>query len=432
MKVSGWGRYPVIDSEVFQYRKNKQLFDTIDGQHPLIAYGNGRSYGDSALSDKIIQMKPARRMLQFDDVNGVLTCESGVLLSDIIETFLPRGWFLKITPGTKKITVGGAIASDVHGKNHHKDGAFSECVQSFKLMLPNGTIKSCSPTKNSELFHATCGGMGLTGIILEATIRLKQVQSKTISQETIKTGSLKETFLAFEEHDKKPYSVAWLDCTSKGDSLGRSLLNIGSFKEDGDLSYKPSRKINVPVDCPDFLLNSSSITLFNKLYFNKTWKQKTSGDVTIDSFFYPLDALHNWNRLYGKKGPLQYQFVLPKKASYDGIKEILKFLQEKEVYSSLGVLKLFGKENANLLSFPMEGYTLALDFKIEPELFPVLDKIDDLVSELEGRIYLAKDARMSSEVFEKGYPGVDEFREIRNKYGMDRIFNSLQSKRLNI
>jgi FAD/FMN-containing dehydrogenase len=432
MKISGWGRYPVVDAEIFEYRTDKHPFDSIDEKHPLIAYGNGRSYGDSALSDKILRMRPAKRMLQFNDVNGTLTCEAGVLLSEILDTFLPRGWFLQVTPGTKKITVGGAIASDVHGKNHHIDGAFSECVENFRLILPNGTIKTCSKTENKELFHATCGGMGLTGIILEATISLKSVESNMIRQKTIKSSSLKETFRAFEEYHDEPYSVAWLDCTASGDSLGRSLLNVGEFKDDGNFNYQSPRKLNIPVEFPGFLLNNGSINLFNKLYFNKTRKEKTEGDVSVDSFFYPLDVLQNWNRLYGKKGPLQYQFVLPKDVSFDGVREILQFIQKKNLYSTLGVLKLFGKKNENLLSFPMEGYTLTLDFKVEPKLFPILNDLDEIVSDLGGRIYLAKDARMTQKMFELGYPGVDDFRALRKKYGMDTVFNSLQSKRLNI
>ena len=395
MKISGWGRYPVIDSEIYEYRTDKQPFDSIDGGKPLIAFGNGRSYGDSALSEKVLRMRPANRMLKFDEISGTLTCEAGVLLSEILETFLPRGWFLKITPGTKKVTVGGAIASDVHGKNHHLDGAFSESVEKLQLMLPNGTVKTCSRTENSELFHATCGGMGLTGIILEATINLKKVESNTITQHTIKTASLPETFQVFEEYHDMPYSVAWVDCAASGDSLGRSLLNIGRFKKDGNFGYKAAYKLNIPVQFPGFVLNNGSIKAFNQIYYDKTRKKAKPRDVSVDSFFYPLDSIQNWNRLYGGKGPLQYQFVLPKKASLDGIMQILQFLQKNELYSALGVLKLFGKENPNLLSFPMEGYTLALDFKITSTLLTVLDELDQIVSELGGRIYLAKDCRMS-------------------------------------
>ena len=299
-------------------------------------------------------------------------------------------------------------------------------------MLPNGTVKTCSRTENSELFHATCGGMGLTGIILEATINLKKVESNTITQHTIKTASLPETFQVFEENHDMPYSVAWVDCAASGDSLGRSLLNIGRFKKDGNFGYKAAYKLNIPVQFPGFVLNNGSIKAFNQIYYNKTRKKAKPRDVSVDSFFYPLDSIQNWNRLYGGKGPLQYQFVLPKKASLDGIMQILQFLQKNELYSALGVLKLFGKENPNLLSFPMEGYTLALDFKITSTLLTVLDELDQIVSELGGRIYLAKDCRMSQEIFEIGYPEAEQFRTIRKKYGMDSVFHSLQSKRLNL
>ncbi|MDZ7719253.1 MAG: FAD-binding oxidoreductase [Balneolaceae bacterium] len=432
MKTSGWGRYPVIDSEVVRYNSDDSLFENIDGRNPVIPYGFGRSYGDSALSDTILKMRPAKRMLHFDPENGLLTCEAGVLLSEILETFLPRGWFLKVTPGTKYITIGGAIASDVHGKNHHQYGAFSEYVSEFSLMMPNGSIKACSRTKNKDLFYATCGGMGLTGIILKATISLQSVQSNTIVQQTIKTACLKEIFQAFEEYYNEPYSVAWIDCTATGSSLGRGLLNVGHFKEDHKFEYKAPGKLNMPLKLPGFLLNKWSIKLFNQLYYQKNLKSENRSETTVDSFFYPLDILKNWNRLYGEEGPLQYQFVLPKKTSFDGIKEVLNYLQKKNMYSSLGVLKLFGKENKNLLSFPMEGYTLALDFKVDDKIFQILDDLDKIISGLGGRIYLAKDARMSVEIFNTGYSKAKEFRSIRDQYGMNKIFNSLQSNRLNL
>lgn len=432
MKISGWGRYPVIDSDIIHYHSEDSLFKSVDKHEPIIAHGFGRSYGDSALSESIVKMRPAKRMLQFDQVSGRLTCEGGVLLSEILNTFLPRGWFLEVSPGTKFVTVGGAIASDVHGKNHHQTGAFSESVSEFSLMLPNGSVKTCSRSENKELFHATCGGMGLTGIILKATIKLQQVQSSSISQQVIKTASLRETFQAFERFYDEPYSVAWLDCTAAGDSLGRGLLNVGHFNDDGDFNYKPPGKLEVPIAFPSFIINNGSIKLFNQFYYNKKFKKVSNSKVSVDSFFYPLDKLKNWNRLYGQKGPLQYQFVLPKENSFEGIQEILTYLQRKNVYSPLAVLKLFGKQNKNLLSFPMEGYTLALDFKVDDKTLSLLNDLDKKITEWGGRIYLAKDARMSEEVFDSGYPKADKFRSIREHYGMNELFNSLQSKRLNL
>ena len=280
--------------------------------------------------------------------------ESGILLSEILKTIVPKGWFLKITPGTKFITVGGAIASDVHGKNHHKEGCFSECVEEFDLMLPDGNIASCN--KKDELFKATCGGMGLTGVIISAKISLIKINSKNIDQITIKTKNLKETFQAFEDYSSYPYSVAWIDCLAKGKETGRCLLKVGNFSNDGDLSYKQKKKINIPFIFPLFLLNTLSVKIFNWIYYHKSYKNKSNQKVDIDEFFYPLDNLNNWNRIYGKKGFTQYQFILPKKDSYDGLFEILSAISNSGKSSFLSVLKLYGKENKNYLSFPMEGY----------------------------------------------------------------------------
>jgi FAD/FMN-containing dehydrogenase len=375
-------------------------------------------------------MRSRDRMLSFDDNAGLLMCEAGVLLSEIISAFLPKGWFLKITPGTKLISVGGAIASDVHGKNHHVEGCFSECVESIRILLPDGEIRSCS--KGDELFRATCGGMGLTGIILDATISLKRVGSIHIEQTTIKTHNLRETFDAFEEYSSKPYSVAWIDCLAKGDEMGKCLLMVGDFSTDGDFKYVEKKRLNVPCEFPSFALNNLSVRAFNRLYYQKAPSGVSHQKVDIDTFFYPLDAINNWNRIYGKNGFTQYQFILPKDVSFDGLSEILNTIAASGKGSFLAVLKLYGAANENYLSFPMEGYSLALDFKIEKGLFRLLDQLDQVVLRYGGRIYLTKDVRVSRETFECGYPRLDVFRAFRKKMGMDEKFNSLQSKRLGL
>lgn len=432
MKLSGWGRFPKIDSTRLPVHSFKDVHHHLERITSLIAYGNGRSYGDSALAENHMPMRRLNRFLEFDQENGTLTCETGVLLSDIIETFLPRGWFLKITPGTKLITVGGAISADVHGKNHHAEGSFSECVYQFKLLLPNGEICTCSRKKNEEYFYAVCGGMGLIGVILEATIQLKPVQSKWIDQTTIKTSNLDETFQAFEDFKDEPYSVAWIDTIAEGDKLGRSILNTGKFSEDKDLSYKPKKSLNVPFNFPSFLLNNKTIKIFNSFYYAKSKRGITHQKVDIDTFFYPLDSINNWNRVYGKKGFTQYQFILPKENSFDGLREILDEIKMTKFSSFLSVLKLYGRENKNYLSFPMEGYSMAMDFKIQPGLDDLMQNLNDLVVKFEGRIYLAKDATMDKETFEKGYKNLDNFRQIRQKLNADNKFNSLQSKRLGL
>jgi FAD/FMN-containing dehydrogenase len=428
----GWGNYPKIAGRVFNFNKVSTLSCIINKYDQLIAYGNGRSYGDSALSKNIINTKPHSFFLNFDEVNGLLHIQAGVLLSEILDVFVPRGWFLKITPGTKLITVGGAVASDVHGKNHHIEGCFSESIEMFNLMLPDGEIVKCSKHENVELFMATCGGMGLTGVILDVQISLKKIKSQYINQTTIKTKNLQETFEAFEKYKNTTYSVAWIDCLAKDKNLGRCLLMVGDFSNDGKLDYQTKNKYKVLFNPPSFFLNKLSVKIFNWLYYGRVRKTISKQRVDIDTFFYPLDAIDNWNKVYGKKGFIQYQFILPKEVSFKGLGNVLKEISSSGKGSFLAVLKLYGKDNNNYLSFPMEGYSLALDFKIEKGLFELLDKLDDIILKYGGRIYLAKDARVKKEVFEQGYPRIGKFRALRKKYKMSEKFNSLQSRRIEI
>lgn len=432
MRLKSWGNYPIIINKSLNFNEEGVLQTIIANNNELIPFGNGRSYGDSALSKNIINVKPHNYFLNFNESEGILHIQSGVLLSEILNIFVPKGWFLKITPGTKLITVGGAIASDVHGKNHHVEGCFSECVEELNLLLSDGAIVNCSKTKNVELFRATCGGMGLTGVILDAKIILKKINSKHINQTTIKTKNLKETFEAFEKYKGKPYSVAWIDCLAKGDNIGKCLLMVGDFDDDGDLDYGIKKKLNIPFNFPTFALNTLSVKAFNWLYYGKVRKLVSKQKVDIDTFFYPLDAIDNWNRIYGKNGFTQYQFILPIETSFIGLEEILKSISDSGKGSFLAVLKLYGKANENYLSFPMEGYSLALDFKIEKGLFELLDELDKIVLKYKGRIYLSKDVRVSKETFEKGYPSIDIFRSLREKYKLTKKFNSLQSKRVEI
>jgi FAD/FMN-containing dehydrogenase len=429
MELNSWGMYPKIKSNIKKLNQidlNNYLNETTE----FIPYGNGRSYGDSAINNNILYCKNYDYFLNFDEKNGLLSVQTGVTLAEIIELFIPQGWFLKVTPGTKLITIGGAIASDIHGKNHHKDGCFSQCVEEFNLALPNGEIKKVK--KDDDLFYATCGGMGLTGVILDAKIKLKKINSKNINQITIKTKNLKETFEAFEEYKEYPYSVAWIDCLASGDDIGKCLLMVGDFSDDKNLDYKSKKILNIPFNFPSFSLNSLSVKAFNYLYYNNAKNGVSKQIVDIESFFYPLDSIRNWNRIYSKNGFTQYQFILPLESSYGGLKEILKTISNSGKGSFLAVLKLYGKANKNYISFPIEGYSLALDFKIEKGLFKLLNELDEIVIKYGGRIYLAKDVRVSKNTFEKGYEKIELFREFRKDYQMDRKFNSLQSKRVDI
>ncbi len=432
MTCTAWGRYPKIKCDRFKFYKGTNLKKILSSHNNLIPYGNGRSYGDSALSENIIDVKQKDYFINFEEESGLLHVQTGVLLSEILEHFVPKGWFLKVTPGTKHITVGGAIASDVHGKNHHVEGCFSECIQEFKIMFSDGKVVTCSKEATPELFKATCGGMGLTGVILDAKMYLKKINSQYIDQTTIKTTNLKETFNAFEEYSDKPYSVAWIDCLAKGDEIGKCLLMVGDFRDDGKLDYKVKKQKSIPFNFPSFALNNWSVRVFNWLYYGKVKERVSKQRVDIDTFFYPLDAIGHWNRIYGKNGFTQYQFILPKETSYEGLEEILTAISKSGKGSFLAVLKLYGKANNNWLSFPIEGYSLALDFKIEKGLFGLLDKLDEIVVKYEGRIYLAKDVRVSRETFEKGYPQIDTFRQYRKENKLDSKFQSLQSKRIGI
>lgn len=427
MSYKSWGNYPKKKVKGTLYNKETKLKKGA----PIIAYGNGRSYGDSALSNTVIDFRSFNYYISFDQEKGILECQSGVLLSDIIETFLPKGWFLKITPGTKWISIGGAIAADVHGKNHHVEGSFQNCVISFKLKINNDTILLCSREHNSDLFYATFGGMGLTGLILEATISLKKVKSAFINQTIVKTKSLFDTFNAFEKYKEMPYSVAWIDCLAKKNKMGRSLLMLGDFASDNNFQYSNKQRFNMPLFLPSFTLNPFTVKLFNFIYYNKVRKRITNNYTNFENFFYPLDSIKNWNRMYGRRGFTQYQFVLPINKSFDGLSEILETISKSHLGSFLAVLKLFGKGNPEYLSFPIEGYTLALDFKIEEKLFPLLNKLDTLVNKYSGKVYLAKDCRISQGNFQKGYKNLTKFRALREKYSLNEMFQSYQSERLN-
>jgi len=432
MYLTGWGRCAGIQAKGIFFESIDPLLDCLKLPQDYIVYGKGRSYGDSALNVNALLSQRFNRILQFDPHAGVITCESGVTLAEIIDTFLPRGWFLPTVPGTKEITVGGAIAADVHGKNHHKGGCFSEYVLSLELLSAQGEVRSCSREQNQELFYATCGGMGLTGVILQATFRLQPVKSAYMRETVIRCADLEEILGLFEAKQDATYSVGWIDCLTRGKQLGRSVLMLGEHAESGPLAREKPRTISMPITLPGFILNKYSIAWFNRLYYRLHPAFAEGKLVWLDEFFFPLDKITSWNRMYGARGFTQYQFVLPKEASLPGLKIIMDKIAASGLGSFLAVIKLFGQENRNYLSFPLEGYTLALDFKIQPKVFPLLDELDRLVVEHGGRLYLAKDVRMSREIFHSSYPRAGAFLKMREEQGMRQKFNSLQSRRLGL
>jgi decaprenylphospho-beta-D-ribofuranose 2-oxidase len=432
MKLTGWGRFPIIQAHGRSLENQEALGKYLKSSEEVIAHGMGRSYGDSALNEQIIFTRRFNKILSFDSQRGIVVCESGVSLADLIEAFLPRGWFLGVVPGTKFISVGGAVASDVHGKNHHHVGCFSEYVSAFDLMLAHGEVVRCSRQENAPLFHATCGGMGLTGVILRAELLLEPVRSSFIRETFIPGPNLEEIFSLFEENRSAPLSVAWIDCLAKNGQKGRSILMLGEPAEFGPLTLSSSKTLTPPIDLPGFCLNKYTVALFNSLYYKLKSNFVSGRLVSLNKFFFPLDVIAQWNKLYGRRGFTQYQFVLPKDSSQSGLRLILDRIATAGMGSFLAVLKLFGPENANFLSFPLKGYTLALDFKIQNRLFPFLDELDRIVLDHGGRLYLTKDVRMSREVFRKSYPRWEQFAQIREKYHLSKKFNSLQSKRLGV
>lgn len=427
MKLTSWGNFPIIDAHISVPEKNQIFESNFKG----ISRGLGRSYGDSALSPNVIDLAQLNQFIDFEEKEGVLHCESGVSLDKIIKAYVPKGWFLFVTPGTKFITLGGAIASDVHGKNHHIEGSFCDYVVSITICV-NGKIIKCSREKNEDLFFATCGGMGLTGIIIDASFKLRPIKSSYIAQKKIKAKNLDELLILFDKYASYTYSVAWIDCISKRKNLGRSILVLGEHSNKGDFKIHHNNKLNIPFNMPSFLINEYTVKAFNSAYANQQFKKEINSNVHYASFFYPLDAIGNWNRLYGKKGFTQYQFVIPKDSGKEGIAEILEMISQSKYASFLAVLKVLGKNNNNLLSFPISGYTLSIDFKINDKLFALLDCLDVIVQKYGGRLYLSKDARMSEKMFKSTYPKWIEFQLLREKYGADKVYYSLQSKRIGL
>jgi FAD/FMN-containing dehydrogenase len=438
-RLSGWGRYPVAECQVVRPRSTDDMAVFAEAQS-LIARGCGRSYGDASLNTALtVETGAANRLLAFDEATGLLICEAGLTLADIFRIFLPRGWIAPVTPGTKFVTVGGMIAADVHGKNHHKDGSFCDHVDWIDIALPGGRIVRCGRDAHADLFAAACGGMGLAGLILRAAFRMKKVETATMRQKTLRAANLDEAIDLFEGALDWTYSVAWIDCLAKGKALGRSVLFFGEHALPDELTgsraaapLEPRRKRgkSVPIDFPSFALGPLSVRLFNTVYY----RAHGAGEalVDLDTYYYPLDSIEKWNRIYGKRGFVQYQCVLPLAASREGMKRLLEAISAAGLGSFLAVLKRMGPQSFGLLSFPMEGYTLALDFPATPAALALLDRLDGIVMAHGGRIYLAKDARIGPAAFAAGYPRLGELRWARKHWGLDGAFRSLQSERLEI
>lgn len=445
MELTGWGRYPRFETRLFA---PFSAFEAANLQRDLdgsIARGAGRAYGDAAIgAASCISALRLDRFHHFDESEGRLTVEAGAMLSDIIAACLPRRFFPPVVPGTKFVTVGGMIAADIHGKNHHGAGSFGDHVESFDLALPTGEIKTCSPQENVDLFVATIGGMGLTGTILKATFKLLPIETTWIRQETVVARNLGESIAILTARDEAPYSAAWIDCLASGAALGRSLIYLGRHAAKSDVEALAAgaqsddapgraRRLSVPIDLPGFTLNRWSVAAFNEVYFRKGAAAAGPPFLNkIDPFFFPLDGVLNWNRIYGRRGFLQHQSVIGAERAEAAIGEILTLFARRGNASFLAVLKKLGPAGRGLLSFTAPGFTLALDLAIDEGVFAFLDEIDKIVVAAGGRIYLAKDARQSRATFAAGYPNIEKFRAIRRRIGADRHIASRMSDRLGI
>jgi decaprenylphospho-beta-D-ribofuranose 2-oxidase len=449
--LSGWGRLRRESCNVFRPEKRSEVAAALTSgqQTSYIPRGLGRSYGDAALNENGGVIWPLRlnRFISFDNASGELECESGVSLAEILQYFLPRGWFLPVSPGTKFVTVGGAIAADIHGKNHHRDGTFSNFLQSIELVTPAGELMKCSPAANSEIFWATAGGMGLTGVILSAKMRLRRVESRFVLVDYYKAATLEDALANLEDSDERyDYSVAWIDALAKGKSLGRSVLMRGNHAPAAELpapvrnlksagennrGMPTQPKWNLLADFPSGTLNPWTVRAFNFAYY-AAHRTATKQVVSIEKFFYPLDAIDNWNRMYGKRGFVQYQIALPQSGAREGLRLLLDRLARSGRASFLAVLKRFGDSGPGLLSFPQRGYTLALDIPVSRGLVPFLHELDRMTLDHCGRVYLAKDAALRPEDFAAMYPKLDSFRAIQRKLDPKRVFSSSLARRLNI
>jgi FAD/FMN-containing dehydrogenase len=430
--LSGWGRVPVPGREVRAEDLEALTRDAV------LCRGLGRSYGDSSLpppSHPVVAGTPlADRILSFDPATGALRAEAGFSLFELNATFLPRGFCAPVAPGTQFITLGGMVAADVHGKNHHRDGCFGRHVLGLRMRVADGTIVECSPEREPDLFRATVGGMGLTGHILEVACRLMPIPSPWIWQESERIDDIDRFIEALKQAGPLwPYTMGWIDCLSRGRALGRGILMRGRWatpKEAPRDPPRPKRRPVVPFVLPGWVIDRWSVRTFNALYFHAHRPRRRSGIVHPESFLYPLDVIRHWNRLYGPRGFTQYQCVLPEAAGLGAARRFLELLTRRGGASMLCVIKDCGDEGAGLLSFPRRGTSIALDIPIRDDTQSLVDALNDLVIAEGGRIYLAKDAFTRPEHFRAMEPRLPEWTRIRRQWDAEGRLRSAQSVRL--
>jgi decaprenylphospho-beta-D-ribofuranose 2-oxidase len=440
-QLSGWGANVRAECVLSEPETPAQVKSWLD-RRGTVARGLGRSYGDAALNGggQVLGMGRVDRYLGFDAATGTLTCEAGVSLDHIIRDFAPRGWFPMISPGTKFVTVGGCIANDIHGKAHHAQGCFSNSVDAITVLLASGEVVSASREQNQELFWASFGGMGLLGVVLTATLRLRPIETTYFRQKSIIVHDLEAMLDALDEHDQTfPYSVATLDVFATGARLGCGVVTVGDHAREAELpeplAADPLRiagppKLTVPFELPELTLNRLSIRMVNAVIQHI---QASAGEFShYENFVYPLDVLAHWNRGYGRRGFTQYQFVIPFEGGLRHMREILTAILSSGELPFLNVLKRFGKPSGGLLSFPREGYTFAIDFPIRAGTVALLRRLDAMVLEAGGRIYLGKDSYVEAATFRAMYPEVERFLELKAKFDPHNTFVSDLGRRVGL
>jgi FAD/FMN-containing dehydrogenase len=432
-EISGWGRHSALGRELI----GEDLEQLSRRAH--LSRGLGRSYGDASLPSteqaEVMNTTYADRILEFDWETGRIRAEAGLSLRELNRLLMPHGFFTPVSPGTSFVTLGGMVAADIHGKNQHKDGNFGDHVVSMKMRVADGRIVDCGPDQHPDLFWATIGGMGLTGHILEVEFALRRIPSQWIWQQSRRIHDIDEFQDALEAAAPTwPYTMGWIDGLARGEHMGRGILMTGRWAEPDEAPPKPPKtglQPRLPFDWPSWVLNGLTIRMFNELYYRKQWRPESSGIVSNQSFTYPLDAIHSWNRMYGRRGFTQYQCVLPREAGRGSARRVLEVLTARGGASFLCVIKDFGREGKGILSFPRPGITLALDVAVRDDTQALVDALNERVLAEGGRIYLAKDSFTRREHFEAMEGDrLRNFTAIRDEWDPNRHFRSAQSVRL--